>query len=119
MFGHRMPFGKHAGWLLEDVPSSYLAWALRTCDNLDDWLREAIEEELECRAPPRRRNPRPGPPPGPPPPPPPPPAVLAGVIDRWHRRLVMLHHPDRGGSTEVMQAINAAVDELRQMIGVG
>ncbi len=33
-------------------------------------------------------------------------------IKRQHRRLVMTHHPDRGGSKEKLQTINAAMDLL-------
>jgi hypothetical protein len=108
MFGERMPFGMYKGQLLEDVPSSYLAWCLRTCDNLNGWLREAIEEELE-----RRRPRRP-----PPPPPGPPPPVLAGLINEWYRKLALRYHPDRGGSNEAMRVVNDAVAELRRMVGV-
>ncbi len=60
----RMPFGKHRGKLLADVPFSYLAWCLRSCDNLDPWSRQAIKYGNEHHAPvapppvPRRpRNP--------------------------------------------------------------
>jgi hypothetical protein len=110
MFSETMPFGRYKGSSLEDVPSSYLAWCLRTCD-LDPWLREAIEEELNSRAPRRPPPPR-NPPPGPPPP------VLAGIISEWYRRLALRYHPDRGGSTEAMQAINDAAAQLRQMVGL-
>jgi len=34
------------------------------------------------------------------------------TIKKQHRRLAMLHHPDRGGDQERLQAINAAMDIL-------
>ena len=34
------------------------------------------------------------------------------TIKEQHRRLVMRHHPDRGGDTERLQAINGALDTL-------
>lgn len=34
------------------------------------------------------------------------------AIKTQHRRLAMLHHPDRGGNEERLQAINAAMDIL-------
>jgi hypothetical protein len=37
------------------------------------------------------------------------------AIKQQHRRLVMQHHPDRGGSKQKLQAINAAVEVLREM----
>jgi hypothetical protein len=44
-----MPFGQHRGKRLDDVPTSYLAWA-STID-LDRYpgLREAIADELDAR----------------------------------------------------------------------
>jgi hypothetical protein len=44
-----MPFGKHAGQPLAEVPDSYLLWCLRSC-KLSGGLRLAIGNEL------RRRN---------------------------------------------------------------
>lgn len=38
--------------------------------------------------------------------------VDAGTIRRQYRRLVMRHHPDRGGDKERLQAVNAAMDVL-------
>ena len=37
------------------------------------------------------------------------------TIKQQHRRLVMQHHPDRGGNKEKLQAINAAMDLLKEM----
>jgi hypothetical protein len=37
------------------------------------------------------------------------------AIKHQHRRLVMQHHPDRGGSKEKLQAINAAMELLKEM----
>lgn len=33
-------------------------------------------------------------------------------VRRAYRRLALQHHPDRGGSLEMMQAINAAYEQL-------
>lgn len=38
------------------------------------------------------------------------------TIKTQHRRLAMLHHPDRGGDEERLQAINAAMDLLARGI---
>ncbi len=35
------------------------------------------------------------------------------LVTAAHRCLAKLNHPDRGGSTTTMQAINAAVDQIR------
>ena len=41
--------------------------------------------------------------------------VEFSVIKQQHRRLVMKHHPDRGGSNEKLQSINTAMDILKQL----
>jgi hypothetical protein len=42
-----MPFGKHKGRRLAEIPSHYLCWILNNCDHLDRRLRRAIEGHLE------------------------------------------------------------------------
>lgn len=37
-------------------------------------------------------------------------------LKKQYRRLAMQHHPDRGGSLEIMQQINAEHDELFEML---
>ncbi|MGD8568058.1 MAG: DNA-J related domain-containing protein [Gammaproteobacteria bacterium] len=37
------------------------------------------------------------------------------AIKHQHRRLVMQHHPDRGGSKDKLQAINAAMELLKEL----
>lgn len=37
-----MPFGKHKGELIEDLPTDYIEWLLTECD-----LRPALQKELE------------------------------------------------------------------------
>jgi hypothetical protein len=106
-----MPWGKHKGLDLCQVPAGYLAWALEECD-LNPWLRQAIARELVNRlgleiAPPR-----------PPPPPPPrsvPPDCWPDLLRRWHREMALQFHPDRGGSHEACRALNAAHDRLQEL----
>jgi Putative quorum-sensing-regulated virulence factor len=106
----RMTFGKHRGEPVEDVPTNYLEWAIRTCNNLDFHLRDAIQRELSRRARAYHRGEtadgrsRP-------------PADWSGIISRWHHELVLIHHPDRGGDVRVMQALNDAADRLRKLVG--
>lgn len=97
-----MPFGKHRGRPIEDIPTAYLKWLLTI--ELYDVLRNAVEEELELRREgfDRRRQQ-----------PPPPPTV---DVAAWYRRLSMRFHPDRGGSKDAMQAINAARELLEDMM---
>lgn len=42
----KMPFGKHAGMPLDQVPKSYIQWALKNIDNLDPDLRLSLEHQL-------------------------------------------------------------------------
>jgi hypothetical protein len=104
-----MPFGKHVGQKITDVPSSYLGWALQNCSRLTQSFREAIEAELASRhdrqtAPPSSSSSSS------------PALVLEPVIKKWHSELVMRNHPDRGGSVVVMQALNDAVDRLKKLL---
>jgi hypothetical protein len=101
-----MPFGKYKHWLLRDVPSSYLCWCLEECDNLRPGLKAAIRAKLADRF-----GPRPG---GAP-------AgrdvreVAAGV-EAIYRQLTMTWHPDRGGTTEAMQALNQFRERLQGLV---
>jgi hypothetical protein len=113
-----MPFGKYAGQRLDEVPTDYLLWALGEIgprlDRHGLGLHQAIIDEV------RRRDGQTDPDTN---------AWDAGVcgtlparmqplIARWYRNLVLRWHPDRGGSTQAMQAVNDAHDRLRQMVGV-
>jgi hypothetical protein len=111
-----MPFGKHKGKLISEIPTGYLLWLERECD-LDGWLRVAVERELDRR--PRRRHERAGGTscnaagePG---------MALGNVsaaVGTWWRELVMRHHPDRGGDVEVMKALNNAHKRLKELLQV-
>jgi hypothetical protein len=109
-----MPFGKHRGEDLDDVPDDYLCWVLDNCTNITPTLRRAIEERLGLAQPKPSAN---GAARAPPPEwVPPPPGIDRDALDRavkaWFRRLAMKHHPDRGGSHEAMKALNEAHQQL-------
>jgi Putative quorum-sensing-regulated virulence factor len=55
-----LPFGKHKGSLLPDVPPSYLQWLLREC-KLSSGLRTAVADELTRRGLPVPPTPPPAP----------------------------------------------------------
>lgn len=115
-----MPFGKHKGTPLEDVPEDYLVWVLDNCERISPTLRRAIQQVLGLEV----DEPQPRPPPGttfnsggssgvplsrvr---------AMVLEAVRKWHRTHAMRNHPDRGGRVEVAQAINAAGDELTREI---
>ena len=100
----RMPFGKHRGRYLSDIPLSYLRW-LDTEADLDGRLAAAVREELYRREATRPEAGRP--------------ASLPGwepLIKSWFARLAMRHHPDRGGTHQAMLAINDAHALLVEML---
>lgn len=45
-----MPFGKHKGTPLEDLPTDYIEWVLRELKDLRSDLRDELENQLEMRA---------------------------------------------------------------------
>jgi hypothetical protein len=105
-----MAFGKHRGKRFEDIPASYLEWALGELDFAGrQWLRRAMESELLRRFPeedarsddPKARVP---------------PDAMSDLLHRWYRQVCLRYHPDRGGSTEIMQAMNDAYQTLQKML---
>ncbi len=104
-----MPFGKHRGRPLEDVPHTYLLWVLDNCTNISGTLRAEIERVLDVgprqRQEPDRHN---GHQTG---------ALAVDTVSAWYRRLAMEFHPDHRGNHEGMKAINRARDVLLEMVG--
>lgn len=113
----RMTFGKYRDQELCDVPEDYLAWVLDNCKRISPTLRRAIEQQLGLE-----NDPPPPPPPAPPNPQWGSPGVLVvktrltDAVRAWQRRMAKMHHPDRGGSVELMQAVNGMADELLKVI---
>lgn len=100
----RMPFGKHAGELLEDIDTPYLRWLLSI--ELKPFLRSAVLSELRSReGGPRRDAPHTAPAPR-----------WAEVLGTVRKRLAMQHHPDRAGNGDIMRGINLALDAVLEAI---
>jgi hypothetical protein len=142
----RMPFGKHKGEAVSDLPDDYLEW-LAANVHLFGALRREIRYELEDRGLPtddldaseeddpfqshsqQRQN-------GYGSPPPPPPRadgavqvsvahadadMLWEILRAGYKGLAMLYHPDRGGGdlaarTRQMQELNRVMDLLRKQL---
>jgi hypothetical protein len=110
----RMPFGKHKGLLLSELPDSYLGWLFEQAD-LHGWLAAAVEHEYWERfdppetpgaswpsveaMPPVMRS------------------VCSKVVEAGYRQLTLKNHPDVGGDERAMKAINEAAYFLRGLFG--
>lgn len=101
----RMPFGKHRGEELGNIPRDYLLWVLDNCDNISPTLRDEIRRILGIGRPSY----------SPPPPPPQTPLALP-IVNEWYRRLAREFHPDLGGSHEAMKAVNRGRELMMELV---
>lgn len=120
----RMPFGRHKGQELSEVPWDYLEW-LESID-LRPHLRAEVEAEKRRRreqsdswwanwrqrerskwqqTQQQQQQTQAGPA-----------ADVEAAISRWYSEMARKYHPDRGGSHEQMMAINDAADRLRRIL---
>jgi hypothetical protein len=112
---YRMPFGRHRGERLSQVPDGYLVW-LADRPNLREPLRTYLEEELERRGEDKRKEY------GSPASPFARPAedAIFELISAGRRACAARHHSDRGGDGERLKALNAAadwlIDEIRKRV---
>ena len=96
----KMPFGKHRGRRIEDVPEDYLCWVLDNCENISATLREAIVDVLDLGS--RSAGSA---------------ELSVDVANVWYRRLALEFHPDHGGNHEGMKAVNRGRELLVELIG--
>ena len=88
-----LKFGKYEGWHLAEVPDDYVDYMVQQKrKDLQLWEDEQKRRELirEADLP-----------------------WVEKLIKAGHHALAQRHHPDRGGSAEDMQAINAAAEQLK------
>lgn len=97
MRAKKMPFGKYRGCPVEDLPEGYLNWLIENVD-LREPLRTAVYDALE-----RQWNTEPATMPA------------ANNVKTVYRKLARKYHPDTGGSTQAMQAINEFYEELTRV----
>ena len=118
-----MPFGKYSGEDIANVPTSYLRW-LRDKADLYGELADEVEAELDRRLINERQQssqshstfftPLVGPgwihfdPADI--------TLFREIIDHGFRASARVHHPDAGGSVEIMQRLNALVQVLRTQL---
>ena len=115
-----MPFGRHRGEPLDEIPDSYLAWLLTRAlreplySQVRDEARRRTTDEEDTHqayrdyqrreyAPPRRHAV-------------PPASDVDDLIASGLHALAKKYHPDLGGDLRRMQAINHAADWLRAKV---
>lgn len=116
-----MPFGKHKGEHVNDVPLDYLMWVVENCDLRSETLAAAIHARIHGRQ--SRTSSSHSPPPPPPPPRPDPGpgtgiATIEKVVRAWHHQMTKKYHPDRGGSQTEMLVVNEGAELLKQLAGL-
>jgi len=101
------PFGKFSGYKISELPDSYLMFAIRNI-NLEENLKKEVQQEIMLRieidTPLSERTKQ----------------KIEEYSIEWicnkasqvRRELAKKYHPDKGGSTESMQAINEFHDLL-------
>lgn len=109
---YTMPFGKHKGVPIGDLPLPYLEW-LAALDDLREPLASHVTHEFYKRSGQERtheswaphnsftRDELP---------------IVKAVIAKGYRALALEYHPDHGGTTEQMQRLNKVVVSLRQAV---
>ena len=111
----RMPFGKHKGIPLSELPKDYLQWLARL-DDLREPLASAIAAELRARSTKSNSSPNSS-------------DTVTVAIDKddvsTARELIQLgrrtaalrHHPDAGGDPQKMVEVNTTADKLLEALG--
>ena len=94
-----LTFGKFKGSYIQDVPDSYLLWLVDQ-EWLYDTVRDEVEMELLARKVPHNA--------------PSPKMPDNSHVAAIYKMLAKKYHPDKGGTTESMQAINDFYTELKK-----
>jgi hypothetical protein len=89
-------FGKFKGYEIEDVPTSYLAFLL-DADFVNDEIKAECVEVINYRYSEFELSRK---------------SIDKSIIDNVFKRLVMKHHPDKGGNHQAMVALN----EFREIL---
>jgi putative quorum-sensing-regulated virulence factor len=118
-----MQYGKFRGWEMKDIPRSYLIWlckqkeseldqfqrhcgltpwwsgAMKSRDEEIKRLKAQVDElQITLRGAVISRE------------------FVIDELDRWFRDAAMRFHPDRGGSTEMMRAVNEIHGKLKTLL---
>lgn len=96
----KFPFGKYKGHRLEDIPPSYLVYALKEFDlpiELMNSIKDTIIKDLGLE---KIKDPFIST------------EININQVDYIYKKLAKKYHPDMGGNNETMKAINEFREEL-------
>lgn len=96
----QMPFGMYKGRDVRAVPRDYLLWLHKGGKVKFGWLKDYLQSQFGPSVPVEEPEDSP----------------TESVVQRWAMTMSMKYHPDRGGDTKQMQAINDAIETLRKLI---
>ena len=97
-----LPFGKHRGKLLCEVPKSYLKWLSGESWFTDDYpsLAVQVRELLGTSSDAKPET-----------------MLVADTLKKWRRTVLAKWHPDRqGGSHSAFIAVSDAIESLSKML---
>jgi hypothetical protein len=103
----RMPFGKYAGHLVENLPKSYLTLCLSNLENMGPALRAEMRRCVSldpCAT--TRSDIQPA-------------AIVStfdAALEIWYRSASREYHPDHGGDTRGMIIVNSVYESLSRVI---
>lgn len=97
----KFPFGKYKGVLLEEIPTSYLVYALKEFElptDLKNSLKKIVAKDLDLTI--KVSNPFDGI------------GITAHEVNLVYKKLAKKYHPDLGGSDDSMLSINEFKEQL-------
>lgn len=111
----KMPFGKHKGKDISDIPEQYLLWVWNNVDITNEELYEALDDMFgdgghetyrRPTEPPKQETKQSQPSKG----------QMETIVKIWSAKMANKYHPDRGGSHEQMIVVNEGLTLLRKLI---
>jgi 2-phosphoglycerate kinase len=88
-----MPWGKHKGKPLDEIPLSYLGFVFEECDNISLGLEEEVRYEIATRIKASLEDEQPE-------------QIDKKRLKDWYKKASILCHPDHGGTNEIMKLMN-------------
>lgn len=97
-------FGKYKGVELEEIPTEYLEWVVGNVERINPYVLAAIKDELDIRRPSLfKKSTKQAP-------------ELLTKTSLVYKTLSKKYHPDVGGNTQAMQALNEFYENLKEIL---